>query len=194
MLRPAGLGQKRRRQFRPLSLTDRHHDLPVAPHRLWQQPVPARPNAVGQADITWVETDEGWLYVAGIWDRCTRRGVGWARGDTLHPHLAAGRGAAGPDAATTTTGAGASLRPGRAIRPPALPAKPVGRRGNGYDNAARESFWSALKRARIYRRHFPTRSEARTALFEGSAVLHNRVRLPSALGFPSPVDLETHLN
>ena len=97
MLRPAGLGQKRRRQFRPLSLTDRHHDLPVAPHRLWQQPVPARPNAVGQADITWVETDEGWLYVAGIWDRCTRRGVGWARGDTLHPTLPR---AAGPLALT----------------------------------------------------------------------------------------------
>ena len=52
LLRPAGLSQKRRRQFRPLSLSDRHHDLPVAPHRLWQQPVPARPNAVGQADIT----------------------------------------------------------------------------------------------------------------------------------------------
>ncbi len=68
------------------------------------------------------------------------------------------------------------------------------RRGNGYDNAARESFWSALKRARIHRRHFATRSEARTAVFEGSAVFYNRVRLPSALGFPSPVDLEANLN
>ena len=64
-------------------LTDSNHDLPVAPNRLWQQPVPARPNAVWQADITYVETAEGWLYVAGVLDRCTRRCVGWAMGDTL---------------------------------------------------------------------------------------------------------------
>jgi transposase InsO family protein len=61
LLRHAGLSQKRRRKFRPVSLTDRNHDLPVAPNRLWQQPVPARPNTVWQADITYVETAEGWL-------------------------------------------------------------------------------------------------------------------------------------
>ena len=149
-----------------------------------------------------METDEGWLYVAGIWDRCTRRGVGWARGDTLHPTLPR---AAGPRALTQQRpppGRGHhSDRGGQYARPlyrqnpsAAGVVSSRSRRGNGYDNAARESFWSALKRTRIHRRHFPTRSEARTALFEGSAVLHNRVRLPSALGFPSPVDLETHLN
>jgi transposase InsO family protein len=70
-----------------VSLTDSNHDLPVAPNRLWQQPVPARPNAVWPADITYVETDEGWLYVAGILDRCTRRCVGWAMSDSLHTTL-----------------------------------------------------------------------------------------------------------
>ena len=49
--------------------------------------MPARPNAVWQADITYVETDEGWLYVAGIIDRYTRRCVGWAMSDTLHTTL-----------------------------------------------------------------------------------------------------------
>jgi transposase InsO family protein len=49
--------------------------------------VPARPNAVWQADITYVETDEGWLYVAGILDRCTRRCVGWAMSDSWHTAL-----------------------------------------------------------------------------------------------------------
>jgi len=57
-----------------------------------------------------------------------------------------------------------------------------------------ESFWRALKRELIYRRHFATRAEARAAIFEWIAVFYNRVRLPSAPGFHSPVDFETKLN
>jgi putative transposase len=76
LLRNAGLSQSRRKKFRPVSLTDSDHNLPVAPHRLLNQPQPARANAVWLADITYVPTDEGWLYVAGILDRCTRRCIG----------------------------------------------------------------------------------------------------------------------
>ena len=70
----------------------------------------------------------------------------------------------------------------------------MSRRGNCYDNAAMESFWSALKRELVYRRHFATRSEARAAIFEWIEVFYNRTRLHSALGFKSPVDFETNLN
>ena len=70
----------------------------------------------------------------------------------------------------------------------------LSRRGNGYDNAAMESFWSALKRELVYQRRFATRGEARAAIFEWIEVFYNRVRLHSALGYHSPVDFETKLN
>jgi transposase InsO family protein len=202
LLRHAGLGQKRRRKFRPLSLTDSNHDLPVAPNRLLHQQQPARPNAVWQADITYVATDEGWLYVAGILDRCTRRCVGRAMGDSLHTAL--------PLAAWQMALTQQRPPPGlvhhsdrgvqyaselyRQNLHAAGVVSSMSRRGNCYDNAAIESFWSALKRELVYRRHFATRAEARAAIFEWIEVFYNRVRLHSALGFKSPVDFETQLN
>ena len=66
-----------------MSLTDSDHDLPIAPNRLRAQPGHARPNAVWVADLTYVDTDEGWLYVVGVLDRCSRCCVGWAMGDSL---------------------------------------------------------------------------------------------------------------
>jgi transposase InsO family protein len=65
----------------------------------------------------------------------------------------------------------------------------LSRKGNCYDNAAMESFWSALKRELVYQRRFATRGEARAAIFEWIEVFYNRVRLHSALGFQSPVEL-----
>ena len=202
LLRHAGLSQKRRRKFRPVSLTDSNHDLPVAPNRLQHQPVPARPNAVWQADITYVETDEGWLYVAGILDRCTRRCVGWAMGDTLHTTLPL---AAWQMALTqhrpppglvhhSDRGVQYASQVYRAELAQAGAVGSMSRRGNCYDNAAMESFWSALKRELVYRRHFATRTDARAAIFEWIEVFYNRVRLHSALGFQSPVDFEQQLN
>ena len=91
LMRQAGINRRPRRRFRPLSLTDSDHNLPVAPNRLLAQAQPTRPDAVWVADITYVETQEGFLYVAGILDRCRRRCIGWAMGDTLGHHAAAGR-------------------------------------------------------------------------------------------------------
>ena len=70
----------------------------------------------------------------------------------------------------------------------------MSRRGNGYDNAAMESFWSSLKRELVHRCRFATHAEARAEIFEWIVVFYNRTRLHSALGFQSPVDFETNLN
>ena len=67
----------------------------------------------------------------------------------------------------------------------------MSRKGNGYDNATMESFWSTLKHELIYRRHFQTRAEARLAIFEFIEVFYNRQRLHSSLGFLSPIDFKT---
>jgi putative transposase len=202
LLRQAGLSQRRRRRFRPVSLTDSNHDLPVAPNRLLGQSPPAHRDTVWLADITYVDTNQGWLYVAGILDRCTRRCVGWAMGDTLATTLPQ----AALDMALTQRRPAAGLLHHsdrgvqyasaayrqRLAQAGVIPS--MSRRANCYDNAAMESFWSTLKRDLIHRRRFATRAEARTAIFEWIEVFYNRERFHSALGYQSPVDFETQLN
>jgi putative transposase len=70
----------------------------------------------------------------------------------------------------------------------------MSRRGNCYDNALMESFWSTLKYGLIHRAHFATRAQARAAIFEWIEVFYNRTRFHSAPGYQSPVDFETQLN
>jgi transposase InsO family protein len=202
LMRQAGLNRHVRRRFRPLSLTDSEHDLPVAPNRLLQQAQPVRPDAVWVADITYVETQEGFLYVAGILDRCSRRCIGWAMGDSLATTLPL---AALDMALTQRRPTGGLLHHSdqgvqyasrnyrqRLAQAGAVPS--MSRRGNCYDNAAMESFWSSLKRELVHRRQFATRAEARAAIFEWIEVFYNRERFHSALGFKSPVDFEKQLN
>jgi len=202
LLHQAGLSQKRRRRFRPVSLTDSQHALPIAPNRLLHQPQPAHANAVWLADITYVDTDEGWLYVAGVLDRCTRRCIGWAMSESLATPL--------PLAALAMALTQRRPPPGlvhhsdrgvqyashtyRQVLAQAGALASMSRRGNCYDNAVMESFWSSFKRDLIHRRHFATRAEARAAIFEWIEVFYNRERFHSALGFKSPVDFETQLN
>jgi putative transposase len=202
LMRAARLRSQARRRFRPMSLTDSHHDLPIAPNRLRGLTTPARRDAVWVADITYVPTDEGWLYVAGVLDRCTRRCIGWAMGETLATTL--------PLAALEMAlqhrqpPAGLVHHSDRGVqcasesyrqRLAAAGVVPsMSRRGNCYDNALMESFWSSLKRELVHRSQFATRKAARTAIFDGIEIFYNRERLHSALGFKSPVDFETNLN
>jgi transposase InsO family protein len=202
LMRQGGLNRRSRRRFRPLSLTDSHHARPVAPNRLLAQAPPARPDAVWVADITYVETDEGFLYLAGILDRCSRRCIGWAMGDTLATTLPL----AALDMALTQRRPTGSLlhhsdqgvqyasRNYRQRLAGAGVVPSMSRRGNCYDNAAMESFWSSLKRELVHRCEFTTRAQARAAVFEWIEVFYNRERLHSALGYHSPVDFETNLN
>jgi len=202
LLNAAGLSQRRRRKFRPVSLTDSNHDLPVAPNRLLGQALPARLNQSWLADITYVPTDEGWLYVAGVLDRCSRRCIGWAMEDTLHTSLPlsalqmALRHRRPPPGLLHHSDRGVQYASGlyRQTLQQAGVVCSMSRRGNCYDNAAMESFWSTLKRDLIHRTHFATRAQARAAIFEWIEVFYNRTRFHSALGFQSPVDFETKFN
>ena len=88
-MRGAGLRARQKRRFRPRT-TDRRHLCPIAPNHLAARvEPPARPNEVWQADSTYVATKEGWLYVAGVLDACTRKIVGWAADETLPTGLVA---------------------------------------------------------------------------------------------------------
>ena len=201
LMRGHRMKSQTKRRFR-VALTDSNHDLPIAPNRLRDTKPPAQRDAVWVADITYVDTAEGWLYVAGVLDRHTRRCVGWAMEDTLATSLPlaaldmalqhrqpktglvhhSDRGVQYASAAYRQRLAAAGVQPS------------MSRKGNCYDNAARESFWSSLKRELVHRHQFATRAQARAAVFEWIEIFYNRERLHSALGYKSPVDFETQLN
>lgn len=201
LMRGHRMKSQTKRRFR-VALTDSNHDLPIAPNRLRDTKPPAQRDAVWVADITYVDTAEGWLYVAGVLDRHTRRCVGWAMEDTLATSLPlaaldmalqhrqpktglvhhSDRGVQYASATYRQRLAAAGVQPS------------MSRKGNCYDNAAMESFWSSLKRELVHRVRFATRAEARAAVFEWIEIFYNRERLHSALGYKSPVDFETQLN
>jgi transposase InsO family protein len=200
LMRLAGLRGRQKRRYR-VRTTDSAHDLPIAPNRLARVATPNRPNQIWQSDLTYVPTDEGWLYVAGILDRFSRRLVGWAMGTTLDTSLplAALRMALQhrdpPRGLIHHSDRGAQYA--SADYRSALAASGVvasmSRKGNCYDNAAMEAFWSSLKNELVYRRRFATRAEARAALFDYIEVFYNRTRRHSSLGYESPLDYESHV-
>lgn len=201
LMRGQGLRSQSKRRFR-VQLTDSNHDLPIAPNRLRKEPLPTRRDAVWVADITYVDTAEGWLYVAGVLDRHTRRCVGWAMDDTLATSLPLAalemallhRQPAGGLVHHSDRGRQYASEAYRQRLAAAGVVPSMSRTGNCYDNAAMESFWSSLKRELVHRCQFATRVEARAAIFEWIEVFYNRERLHSALGYKSPVDFETELN
>lgn len=182
--------------------TDSKHDQPIAPNLLAQAPKPTRPNQIWVADITYIHTQEGWLYLAAILDLYSRKIVGWA----MSPHI---------DSVLILKALGMALlhrNPPRdlllhsdrgvqyasadhrlALRQAGLVAS-MSRKGNCYDNAAMESFWSTLKLELVYRRTFDTRYQARTEIFDYIETFYNRQRSHSALDYQSPVDFELQNN
>jgi transposase InsO family protein len=202
LMRQIGLSHRPRRRFKPMSLTDSNHDLPIAPNLLAHRRPTLQPNAVWVADITYVPTDEGWLYVAGVLDRRTRRCIGWAFDNTLATTLPLAALNMALTQRKPPSGlvhhsdrgvqyASAAYRQ-RLAEAGVIPS--MSRRGNCYDNALMESFWSTLKCGLVHRSRFATRAQARAAIFEWIEVFYNRTRFHSALGYKSPVDFETQLN
>ena len=201
LMRQDGLRGRQKRRYR-VRTTDSAHSHPIAPNRLATLPVPTKPNRVWVSDLTYVPTDEGWLYVAGVLDRCSRCLVGWSMGSTLDTAvpLAAlmmalrqrkpGRGLI-HHSDRGVQYASADYRSALAVH--GLVAS-MSRKGNCYDNAAIEAFWSSLKNELVHRRHFVTRAQARTAIFDYIEAFYNRTRRHSSLGYQSPLDYESILN
>jgi transposase InsO family protein len=199
-MKAEGLLGRQRRRFVPKT-TDSDHDGPVAPNLLKGVRAKA-PDEVWRTDITYIRTQEGWMYLAGVIDEYTRRVVGWACAATMDTDL--------PLRALSNAVATRRPRPGlihhsdrgsqyaseayrRALARHGLVAS-MSRRGNCYDNAAAESFWSTLKHECIHRRTFLTRSQVRPVLFDYIECWYNTRRLHSSLGYQSPLDFEQSLN
>jgi putative transposase len=197
LMRQAGLCGRQKRRFR-LRTTDSAHDLPVAPNRLAEAATATMPNQLWVADVTYVPTGEGWLYLAGVLDLFSRQIVGWAmsdRNDTalvLAAWTMAWERRQPPSGLLFHSDQGSNYASGdfRAALQQADVVPSMSRAGNCYDNATMESFWSTLKWELVYREDFPTRAQARRRLFDYIEVFYNRQRLHSALNYLSPVDFE----
>jgi len=201
LMRQGRISGRARRRFKPHT-TDSNHPHPIAPNRLAQSPPPQAPNQVWVSDITYVETGEGWLFLSAIMDLFSRRIVGWSMEKSLDTRLVLGSWHMArthrrpPPHLLFHSDRGsqyASRCMGSALQEAGAMAS-MSRRGNCYDNAAMESFWSTLKIELIYRGRFETRAQAQTAIFDYIEAFYNRSRLHSSLSYLSPVDFESHYN
>jgi len=182
--------------------TDSNHDQPIAPNRLAELPAPTAADQVWLGDITYIDTGEGWLYLAGVMDRYSRRIVGWAMDENIDTRLVL---AAWEMAQTQRQPApelvfhsdrGSQYASGdfRQALASRQTQPSMSRKGNCYDNAAMEAFWSTLKMELVYRQTFATRQQARAAIFEYIEIFYNRQRRHSALGYATPVAFENQKN
>jgi len=183
---------------RTVKTTDSTHTLPVAPNLLKQRFRVEKPNTHWSADITYLWTGEGWLYLAVVLDLYSRRVVGWALQDTLDRSLVlnALRGALlqrKPEQGLVChSDRGSQYASGdyQSLLAEAGALCSMSRKGNCYDNAPVESFFASMKRELVHRRSFATHQEARSAVFEWIAVWYNRKRRHSTLGYLSPEQFE----
>ena len=201
LMREKGICGRQKGRYR-VQTTNSNPDQPIAPNRLAQVPKATAPNQLWGADITYIETQEGWLYLAAILDLYSRKIVGWAMSERIDTTLVLNALAMAllhrkpPANLLFHSDRGVQYASGdyrRALDQAGLVAS-MSRKGNCYDNATIESFWSTLKLELIYRRNFATRTQARSQIFDYIENFYNRRRTHSALGYHSPVDFELQNN
>jgi putative transposase len=197
LMRQEKIRARNKRKFVPRT-TDSRHEYPIADNLLDRQFQSSRPDCKWVADITYVPTDQGWLYLAGVLDCFSRKIVGWSMADHLETSLVSEalrmalihRGH--PEGLLHHSDRGvqyASEDYQHLLNSHGLTASMSGR-GDCWDNAMMESFWATLKTELIHQSHYMTREQARAAIFEYIEVFYNRKRLHSSLGYVSPESFE----
>ena len=187
-----GLRCRQKRKFK--ATTDSKHNLPVAPNLLDRQFAVAAPNKVWVTDITYIATDEGWLYLAGIKDLFNGELVGYALDARMTQQLVM----------QALFRAVAAKRPGKGLihhsdrgsqycahayqkllRQFGMQAS-MSRKGNCWDNAPMESCWGSLKTELVHHCRFATREQAKREITEYIEIFYNRIRKQARLGHLSP--------
>lgn len=192
LMRGMGLAARRRRRFS--RTTDSSHPFPVAPNLLGRQFTAAAPDRVWLADLSYIATDEGWLYVAVVLDLYTRRVVGWAMTDHLGHELALAALDMAIERQRPAPGVVAHSDRGVQYAAHAYRARltahgmlaSMSRRGDPLDNAPMESFFATLKRELVENVTYRTRGEARAGVFQYIEGFYNKRRLHSGLGYLTP--------
>ena len=199
-LRRQGLRAKAARKFK--ATTNSNHSLPVAENLLQQEFTAQRRDQVWVGDITYIDTAEGWLYLAAVLDLYSRKIVGWSMSDRMTAVLVC-------DALRmalfrrhrprgvimhSDRGSQYCSREHRALLDAHGLIASMSAKGNCYDNAAMESWNHSLKVEAIHGERFDTRAQAKAHVFDYIEVYYNRNRLHSTLGYLSPDEFErTHV-
>jgi transposase InsO family protein len=190
LMRDHEIRAKTARKFR--CTTDSDHDLPVAENLLDRQFDPAAPNAAWVADITYIPTGEGWLYLAAVEDLYSRRVVGWSMADQLESRRVAVQRRLPDEGLLAHSDRGsqyASDHYQRLLGKQGITCS-MSRRADCWDNAPMESFFASLKKELVHDAGFATRAEARAAIVEYIEVFYNTKRRHSSLGYVSPAEYE----
>ena len=195
-LRRQGLRARAAKRFK--ATTNSNHNLPVAPNLLEQDFTALRPNEKWVQDITYLATDEGWLYLAVVIDLYSRQVIGWAMSERMKAKLVCDaltmalfrRGF--PSGVIVHSDRGSqycSKRYRRLLRRHALQCS-MSKRGDCYDNACAESFFHTLKIELTHGNRYHTREDLRHEVFEYIETYYNLIRRHSAIGYISPATFE----
>lgn len=196
LMREADIKAIQKRKFKVT--TDSKHNLPVAENILDRNFGVGSPNMSWASDITYINTDEGWLYLAAVMDLCSKRIVGYSMQKYLARELVieamkmavANR---HPDrgliAHSDRGSQYASYDYQKLLKTNGFICS-MSRKGNCWDNSPMESFFKTLKTELVYHRHYKTRAEAKLEIFEYIEVFYNRFRLHSGLGYETPEEFE----
>jgi putative transposase len=200
LMRDHGIVAKSARKFR-ITTTDSNHDLPVAENLLDRQFDPSAANEVWLADITYIPTREGWLYLAAVEDLYSRKVVGWSMAEHMESRLVVDALEMAvqrrlPDEgllAHSDRGSQYASQHYQLLLARHGIACSMSRRADCWDNAPMESFFASLKKELVHDADFATRAEARAAIFEYIEVFYNGQRRHSSLGYVSPAEYEQSL-
>lgn len=187
----------RQRRFR-VRTTDSAHHRPIAQNLLDRRFRQDQIDQVWVTDITYIGTDQGWLYLAGVMDLYSRRIIGWATADHLRAELAAEAlkmaiEARRPEEGLlhhSDRGVQYACEDYQALLERHGITCSMSRSGDCWDNASMESFFKTFKAELTYQEHYATREEARKSIYAYIELFYNRQRLHSSLGYRSPVEFE----
>jgi putative transposase len=186
------------RKFR-VCTTDSNHDFPVAANVVDRDFTASKPNEIWLTDMTYVPTQEGWLYLAAVEDMYSRRVVGWSMDVTMESRLVVDALAMAVEQRFPDEGLVAHSDRGsqyasehyqRVLAKQGITCS-MSRKGNCYDNAPMESFFATLKKELVHHEKYATVAEAKASLFEYIEVFYNRVRRHSSLGYVAPAEFES---
>ena len=196
LMNKSGIAAKIFRKYR--NTTNSDHRREKSENILGREFNRQRKNEVWTSDITYISTEEGWLYLAAVIDIYSRKVIGWQLDKRLDSGLVekalqnalverkAGRGII----FHSDQGIQYSSQSFRKILKDNGFIQSMSRKGNCYDNAITETFFHTLKTELIHRTKYRTREQARNSIFEYIEIFYNRKRLHSAIGYCSPVEYE----
>jgi putative transposase len=196
-----GLRPKQKRRWRPTT-TKSERRLPVAENWLAKVPAADRPDQIWASDITYIETLEGWLYLAAILDLCSRRVAGWNVSQELTTPLVTGawekawhqRQPAPGLLHHSDRGCQYASETYQGLLHKSGATASMSAAGNCYDNAAMESFWATLKTECFGDLVPPTKQQATLMIFDYIEAFYNRSRSHSSLEYKSPLEFESSIN